>query len=250
MTRQELKIRMPIAVAAILALSACAMESPTLQETRELELAVSPDGHFYIEAGAGSLSVQGDADTSVIQVEAEIFQVHPNDNYTLMLETDSDGAARLVSETDSGWNNDHIDLTVRVPDSLRLNVTDGSGSLKVRGLNNHLDINDGSGSIRIADIDGNVTIDDGSGSIRTERISGGLDIVDGSGSITVMTTGGDVTIDDGSGSITVRETGGVVTVSDRSGSITVDGAQDFRLLEDGSGSVNLNNIRSRTRSGD
>lgn len=239
--------RMTIATAAIAASTACSMTAPTLQETRELEVQVSRDARFSIDAGAGSLLVTGESGADTIRVSAEIYQVEANDDYTLTLETDSEGRVRLVADTGSGplSSNDRIDLSIRVPESVELDIVDGSGSMQVSGLTRSLDIEDGSGSIRISEIGGDVTIDDGSGSLSVDNVGGSLGIEDGSGSIDVRETGGDVAIHDGSGSITVRNTGGKVTVDDDSGSINVDSAEDFELLGDGSGSVSASNIRSR-----
>jgi hypothetical protein len=233
-------------IACVLGAAACTMRQPTLQETRNLELSVPAGSRFVIEAGSGPLELEGDETAEAIEVEAEIWQVEANDGYTLSLETDGKGAARLVSRHESriGMNADYIGLSIRVPASLEVRIDDGSGSIRVSGLAGNLEIEDGSGSIRISAIGGNVTVDDGSGSFGAEDVGGSLSIDDGSGSITISDVGGDVTIDDGSGSITVRNVTGIVTVSDGSGSITVDGAEDFELRDDGSGSVNLDNIRA------
>ncbi|MGB0513515.1 MAG: DUF4097 family beta strand repeat-containing protein, partial [Wenzhouxiangellaceae bacterium] len=212
---------------------------------RELELTISPGSRLVVDAGAGSLVLQGDPGADRIHVTAEIYQVEPSDNYTLTLEADGDETTRLVSEIDSrfGVNKDRIDLEIRVPNTLEVKLTDGSGSIKVTDIAGPLTIEDRSGSISIENVGADVMIDDGSGSIQVENVAGNLTIEDGSGSITVRGAGGDVTIDDGSGSIDVNDTGGVVTVSDGSGSINVDGAADFELLSDGSGSVNVSNLR-------
>ena len=227
----------------ILAATGCSVASPTLQDTQELGLQVTASGRFFIDAGAGSLTVNGSSTAQAIRVGTEIYQVEPHDDYTLTLEADEDGVARLVAKTE-GFNNDYIDLTISVPESLQLIINDSSGSITVRDLANDLNIDDGSGSITISRIGGAVTMNDGSGSIRADRIAGSLDIEDGSGSITANDIGAAVAINDGSGSITVRDAGGVVTVSDGSGSITVNGAADFELLDDSSGSVNLSDIRA------
>lgn len=247
MTPDHSCIRLFILAAAILGSSACSTAEPMLQETRELELSVASDATLIIDAGAGSLSLQGVPGAEVIAVTAEIWQVAPNDEYTLTLELDETGTAHLVSQTDTGLgaNRDRVDLDIFVPASTALDITDGSGSMQISALTGPLRVEDGSGSLRIDDVGGDVTIDDDSGSLRVEKIAGELRITDGSGSITVRDAGGSVTIDDGSGSISVTDAAGVVTVDDGSGSIDVDGAQDFELLDDGSGSVNLRNIRSR-----
>jgi hypothetical protein len=249
MIRTAAFVRLALATSGLLSLAACTVSSPTLQDTRTLEVSVAPGSGFMIEAGSGSLELQGEADRSTIEVEAEIWQVEPNDDYTLTLETDGDGVARLVSRHGSGIgaNADRIDLSVVVPESLELHVDDGSGSVRVSDLTGNVEIDDGSGSIAAARIGGDLTVDDGSGSFRAEDIGGSLSIQDNSGSITIDGIDGDVTIDDGSGSITVRNVGGVVSVSDGSGSINVDGAGDFDLRDDGSGSVNVDNIRRAER---
>lgn len=236
-------------IAGMLALAACTTSQPTLQETRNLELDVPAGSRFVIDAGSGSLELRGEAGRSMIEVEAEIWQVEANDDYTLTLETDGDGVVRMVSRHGSGIGAgaDRIDLSIVVPESLEVRVDDGSGSVRVSDLIGNVEIEDGSGSIAVARVGGDLTVDDGSGSFRAEDISGSLSIQDDSGSITIDGIDGDVTIDDGSGSITVRNVGGVVSVSDGSGSINVDGAGDFDLRDDGSGSVNVDNIRAERR---
>ena len=224
-------VRAPFAAASALILGACSFGSPSLQETRELELSVSPGSALTIEAGAGPLTVQGD-DGDAIRVEAGIYQRSANDDYRLVLEADGEDGARLVADAASSMfgSSDYIDLSIRVPRSMQLRIDDGSGS------------------IRVSSIGGDVEIDDGSGSITAEELGGDINVEDGSGSISIKGVAGDVTIDDGSGSIDVRDVAGTVTVSDGSGSITVEDAGDFELLDDGSGSVNLTGIRARSAS--
>lgn len=227
MSTAPLSTRILLAAASALILGACSLGKPSLQETRELDLNVSPGSLFVIEAGAGPMTVEGDNGNS-IRVEAGIYQRSANDDYSLVLETDGEGA-RLVAETPSALlgTSDYIDLAIRVPRSMQVRIVDGSGSIRVGNLDGDLDIEDQSGSVTISAIGGNVTIDDGSGSITAEDV------------------GGDVTIDDGSGSISVLRAEGTVSISDGSGSITVEEAGDFELRGDGSGSVNLSGIRSQ-----
>lgn len=250
------RIRFTLIAAVTLVLTACTATGPTtsqttrqttgqtLQETRQLELAIPADTLLRIEAGAGSLSLHGEAGTDVIRVEAEIWRVTPGDDYTLTLELEDNGAARLVTRGGAGATDERIDLDIRVPESIRLDVSDGAGSLEIAGIAGPLFVRDGSGSIRIDDIGADITIQNDSGSLRVENTDGHLRIEDGPGSITVRNTAGDVVISDGAGSISVTGTAGVVTISDASGSISVDGAEDFELLDDGGGRVNLENIRS------
>jgi len=223
------KNRAATIVAAALFSSACSMSSPTLQETRELQTRIADGGRFEIDAGAGSLTLNGDENADAIQVRAEIYQTTANDDYTLTLDLRDGNRARLVADAASTLGgSDRIDLSITVPEMLNVTIVDGSGSIRVEGLIGGLDIDDGSGSIRVSTIQGSVVVEDGSGSIVVTGVSG------------------NVSIDDGSGSISIKDAGGKVSVSDGSGSIDVDGADDFELVDDGSGSVSTRNIRSRS----
>ncbi len=201
-----------------------------LQDTQTLRLSLDDLSQFRIDVGAGKLHVIGDSQLDEIIVEAEIYQNRANDNYELSLEKKSSSRAVLIADANTGsgwsnWNNDSwIDLTIRVPASLNLDIDDGSGEIKVMDINGKLEIDDGSGKIEIQQIAGDVFIDDGSGSIYARDL------------------GGDIEIDDGSGGIKVRNVAGVVTVADGSGSIDVDGAASFVLADDGSGGVDIDNV--------
>jgi len=245
MMKWRMPARLMVVAAILLSGSACSLGQAALQDTRDLELAIAPDASFTIEVGAGSMRVEGVAGADRITVRAEIYQHRANDDYTLALESTDDGHARLRAHPGKGWNRDHIDLTIRVPDSLKLRIDDGSGSIEISNLAGPVQIDDGSGSLRIDSIDGPVRITDGSGSLRANDIAGDLTIDDGSGSITIDGVQGAVQIIDGSGSIAVSNVSGKVTISDGSGSINVDTAGDFELVDDGSGSVNLINIGPR-----
>lgn len=218
-----------VCVAAVLITSACQLSAPTLQETRELQTTIADDGRFELDVGAGSLRLTGDEKADAIHVRAEIYQTTANDDYTLALELEEDGLARLVADTASSFigGSDRIDLSITVPARLNVNINDGSGSITIATLVGDLDIEDGSGSLRVSDVQGNLVVDDGSGSITISDITG------------------NVSIDDGSGSISVENISGKATVSDGSGSIEVEDAGDFELLADGSGSVKTRNIGDR-----
>lgn len=164
-------VRAPFAAASALILGACSFGSPSLQETRELELSVSPGSTLTIEAGAGPLTVQGD-DGDAIRVEAAIYQRSANDDYRLVLEADGEDGARLVADAASSMfgSSDYIDLSIRVPRSMRLRIDDGSGSIDVRDVAGTVTVSDGSGSITVENAGDFELLDDGSGSVNLEGI--------------------------------------------------------------------------------
>ncbi len=200
-----------------------------LRDSQTLRLAVEDIELLDIDAGAGPMLITGDDQLDEIIVEAKIYQDKADeDGYELSLERMSGSRARLVAKNKRngwwGWNETWIDLTIRVPARLNIDIDDGSGPIEVIDILGELDIDDGSGEIRIENISGDVLIDDGSGPIRAREL------------------GGDIRIDDGSGEIDIKNVAGTVTIDDGSGDIDVDGAANFILDSDGSGGVDVDNV--------
>lgn len=209
-------------------------------EDRELDLDTEGVSKFSIEAGAGKLVVNGDPGADAISVTATIHVPEKDaeearriieKSLRLSLER-HDGDARLQAwfEQD-GWafyrSSPWVDLDVRVPQGIALDVEDGSGSLWISGVHAHVYVDDGSGSIQIDDVS-SVEIDDGSGSIGVANVAGDVEIEDGSGSIKVEHVGGSVRVDDGSGGITVE-----------------DVEHDVIVVDDGSGGFSAADVRGR-----
>lgn len=205
-------------------------------ETRDLELSTSGIDILEIDAGAGSIVVNGVTDSSNITVKA-----------TIRVENDDDDAIKLISKNlvlklekkrskavldayfeQSSWrHNDSaaVDLEVSIPRGLAIFVDDGSGPMQINDVHSDVNIDDGSGSIEVSGAT-NVVVDDGSGSVRIANVTGDVEVEDGSGDIKVQSVGGTVTIDDGSGGIDVHDVG-----------------QDLDIVDDGSGSVRIADVR-------
>ena len=67
-------------------------------------------------------------------------------------------------------SSDYIDLSIRVPRSMRLRIDDGSGSIDVRDVAGTVTVSDGSGSITVENAGDFELLDDGSGSVNLEGI--------------------------------------------------------------------------------
>lgn len=195
---------------------------------------------FRIDCGAGRLEVAGAEGLDHIEVRAAInaegvdeakMDGFLKDHVKLSLEKRGDRAV-LVASIERHWgfifDDAWIDVTVRVPKSLALEIDDSSGDMVVE------------------DVAADVSIDDSSGDIRVTRLGGRLEIDDGSGDIDVREVAGDISIDDGSGGIDVIKAGGSVKVDDGSGDITIDGVgKDVIIEEAGSGGVHIDNVKGR-----
>jgi hypothetical protein len=234
------------------------------ENQKVLELNLSNDGIDTFEAntGSGFLKIEGVAGLEQIEVKATVvakgmdneeLEDFINDHVTLTLKKRGNKAV-LTSKIKKGISslfksrNGLINLHVRVPKKLDMDIDDGSGLIEIANIIGSLKLDDGSGAIELKDIDGNVTIDDGSGSIEIKNVTGDLNLDDGSGSIEVRNVSGDVDIDDNSGSMSVYDIKGSVVVGDGSGNILIDGVdKDVHIKRAGSGGVTIRNVKGTVK---
>lgn len=217
----------------------------TLQDTKKLSLDAKSLTALNVEAGAGFLTIVGNQ-TDSINVKAEIYQYEAHSNYCLSLKNKNDLAELIANNCKNNKEQTRIDLTVSIPKTYQLHITDGSGAISIENTAS-TSIVDGSGEINIKNLAGMLTIEDGSGAIKAHNIDGKIVINDGSGSIELANSNSDVKIHDGSGNIDVTNTLGAVTITDGSGGIYVDTAQSFTLIADGSGRVKIENVENIER---
>jgi len=206
---------------------------------RDLEVDAAGIERFEINAGAGSLDIQGVAGLDSLIVVATVVVPESNEDdavqlidkkMRLSLDRNGDNA-KLESWFEDGWlgrgSSARIDLKISVPTGVTIRIDDGSGSIDLIGVEADVSIDDGSGSIQVQGV-ASVSIDDGSGAIEVSDATGDVSIIDGSGSINVRSVGGSVSVDDGSGSIKVS-----------------DVEQDLTIVDDGSGGFSYSDVRGR-----
>lgn len=133
-------------------------------------------------------------------------------------------------------------LEIKLPRSLELDLTDGSGAIIISDINANVRVSDGSGEIEISNISGDLRVKDGSGSIHIDQVEGFVEINDGSGDINVRSIGNGIRVRDGSGSILVQDIIGDVHINDGSGNITVRNLRGSAIINDGSGDINVSNV--------
>jgi len=210
---------------------------------RRVTLDASATEWLRLEAGAGSLAVEGQAGLGQVQAVGRACASDASylDDLRLTLERVNDEIVLSAHYPDrSGRGNSYarIDLAVEIPLNMAVDLDDSSGSMEVAGTG-ELRIDDSSGSILVHGVNGPVFIDDSSGEIELSDVAGDVQIEDGSGEIDVRDVQGSVHVRDGSGSIDIVEVEqSVIVEGDGSGSIEVrDVGGDFSVLSDGSGSI-------------
>ncbi len=241
---------------------ACLHEAP-----RDASIAVDGATKVRVVAGAGSLNVVGKAEMSAVEAHGTACAEKESqlDSIRLIAERRGDTLwiESVFDDTLMNSGNRSLSFTVDLPDSLPLEVTDGSGSLKIsdvaalrlvdgsggatiRGVHGELTVDDGSGGLEIFDVHGSAHIEDGSGSLTVRNVHGPVDIEDGSGSLEIDDITGDLTVRDGSGGVSIHHVVGSVRVRDGSGGIGVNDVEgDLTISEAGSGGVSIDNISGR-----
>ena len=213
-----------------------------------------------IEAAAGILKVEGRAGITQVRVRGTARTNRRNllDNIKLIAERRGDEVFIKADMPDNNgrfWDRGRdydelgLDLVIEVPNSLPLDVSDGSGEAEFVNTG-ALEFSDGSGEVVVRGARGDVRISDGSGNITIEGVQGSVRVEDGSGQIRARDVTGNFTVgDDGSGDIQVSGVGGTILVeNDGSGNIDVDRvAGDFEVTHDGSGSIRYETVKGSVR---
>jgi hypothetical protein len=229
----------------------------SFDETIRLELAAEGIQRLKIQSGSGFLTVIGVRGMERIRASAQIiirgiqeneFQNYLEKHLRVALEKRGNDAILQADFKKSFFTKIEakIDLTVKLPTTLPVNIDDGSGAIIVTNLTGGLNLKDNSGSIDIVNMAGKIKVADGSGSIEIRNVRGDLEIQDGSGLIHVKVINGNVSITDGSGEITVQDVNGSVTITDGSGGIDIqDVTQDVFINEAGSGELNIDGVKGK-----
>lgn len=222
----------------------CRFEAP-----RILDLDLDGVRAVRLATGAGALRVTGsaNADTLTAQGRACASSRSLLDDVRLTSSMDGDVLV-LRTETPRGgffFGYAHLDLAVVVPDTLPIEIDDGSGEVAVADVAS-LRLTDGSGDVRVDRVAGDLILEDGSGDVEVRDVGGRLEVLrDGSGDLSLSGVGGSVeVVRDGSGEIDVTGVGGSVRIGDDgSGEIRVEDVRgEVRIEEDGSGDVDVRGV--------
>jgi hypothetical protein len=209
-----------------------------------------------VEAGAGFLNINGRTGISEVRVHgvASASSRRLLDQIRLIAERRGDEVFIKMDVPDqdrSFWDLFHgdyrqmLDLTIDVPITVPLDVSDGSGELKIKGTG-PLKLTDGSGDLEVSGITGNVHVTDGSCNMVIAGVDGNVDVDDGSGNIDANNVTGNFTVGtDGSGNIDVSGVSGTMRVEDDgSGEIHVNRVGgDFIVSEKGSGTIDYETVK-------
>ena len=216
-----------------------------VKEPRQATVDATGATAVRVEAKAGSLQIMGVEGLAEVQATGTACAKNEKALEKVQLRAERSGSqVRVVVDIPSGWGQGGaLDLEVRVPAGLAVEVDDGSGEIQIDAVAS-LELKDGSGEIDVTGVKGDVSIHDGSGEIALVDVGGDVRVHDGSGEIEIQDAKGSVVVEDGSGSIEIENVTGDVTIeSDGSGEIVVRGAgRDVRVGRDGSGGIRVQEV--------
>jgi hypothetical protein len=229
--------------------SSCRVKAP-----RDAAVDATGTDSLRVVARAGSLRIVGERGLTRVVVSGQACSSDKETLEAVRLRVDKSGReVRVTAELpETDWSvfgrpSASLDLEVRAPAGLAVQVDDSSGETEVTGVAS-LRIEDDSGSLRVNDVVGEVRVRDGSGEIAIERAGAVVIDEDGSGAIEIAGVKGDVEVaDDGSGEIAVRDVSGSVRIGDTgSGGVRVDDVGgDLVVRHLGSGGIHHTRVKGR-----
>jgi len=206
-----------------------------------------------VEAGAGTLRVEGKAGLRQVQVTGTAHASSQSilRDIKIVAERRGDEVYIKTDIPESNWRwldnpSAALDLVIEVPEGIAARVTDGSGAAEVRNVG-ALDAVDGSGDFEVDGAE-SVHITDGSGSLVINNIRGDVRVRDGSGDVVARNVAGSFTVEsDGSGGIFATDIkGSVIVEHDGSGEINASRiGGDLLVRSKGSGAVSYDHVSGR-----
>src|SRR6185503_4775091 len=139
------------------------------KEAREATVDVRGARTIRVLAGAGGLRIEGRASASAVSIQGTACAADAETLGLIRLVAERRGDTvhvEAVLPEGGHWRGEspRLDLVLEVPDSLPLDVADGSGDASIRGVA-ALVVDDGSGELEIEDVRGEVVVTDGSGEV-------------------------------------------------------------------------------------
>jgi hypothetical protein len=203
--------------ALLLALPGCALLSWGCPERGELpQESVQAMGvrRVVVNAGTGSLRVEGRPGLSEVRVNGEICTADRKllPAFGLVAERTRDTVLVRAILPDVSYRDASLDVVVEVPDDVSVSIRDSRGWLLVAGVLS-VDVRDGRGDILLEDIGGDVRVTDGDGDIEITGVAGDVRVFDGAGDLTIADVQGTVTLEE--------KTEGHVDIEDVRGDVTI-----------------------------
>ncbi len=145
---------------------------------------------------------------------------------------------RVTSRDDGDAVTLWVDVEIRVPAGIDVDIENGVGNVSATGIQGDLSVDTGSGDVTARDGRGEVSADTGSGDVTITGHTGEISADTGSGDIEIADVTGDVSADTGSGDVSLADVeAGRVAVGTGSGNIDMERVSGSISADTGSGDI-------------
>ena len=157
------------------------------------------------------------------------------------------GLKVVVDRPGWGWGDpaSQVDIELRVPHSIDLQVDSGAGPVTVQGIRGNIRLATGQGDVQVRQTAGSLSIETGSGNLIAQDCEGTMELEAGQGTVTVRGARGNLELDTGSGGLMLTDLAGNVEADVGSGRVRISCMRGDLKLDAGSGDVILENVTSR-----
>lgn len=239
--------------AGLLAISAgCTLRKMDHSANREARIPIAGATVLKLNVGAGYLRVEGHSGITDVAVSGIAHAASSEAVEAIQLSTRRVADTIFVtctipSATHGAGTAPSLDVTIQLPSTLALQVSDSNGESVFRNVA-ALRIAHGDGGLDVDSVAGDLDIIDGGGDLMVANVTGNVHIIDGAGSIYLTNINGSVSIpQDGSGEVQLVSISGDVTVgTKRSGEVAARGVGgNLAVTANGSGSIEYRDVKGR-----
>jgi len=247
MTRRRIKLQVVGVLLSLAVLAVPARADHEIQKTLKL----SPGGRFVLDSDAGSVTLNGTAESGariVITSNRDDIESLFNFNFE-----EEGGAARVTARKTFhfGWpHNLQLHYEVRVPVQTQLELKTGGGSVKVYSIKGDSQLRTSGGSLEVSDFAGELRAETSGGSISLREVTGNTRADTSGGSIEANSIIGSLHAHTSGGPIRVERVDGDISVDTSGGSIHIDDAGGRVVAKTSGGSVEVRFDRGNDKGGD
>ncbi len=237
-------------------LCGCSFRATEFSAARRIRVRAAGVSVLRINAGAGYLRVLGASATPDVIIDGAAHAGTASALERTQLVTQSIGdtlviTCQIPARTSTADFAPSLDVTVRIPAGIALDVVDSSGGAFFRSVS-ALRIKHGDGRLDVDSVSGNVDIVDGGGDMLIANVIGDVRIFDAAGAIRVYNVRGSLAIPRaGAGDVMVFGVSGNVSVGDKSsGQVVANGiGGNLTVAARGNGSIEFRNVRGSVLAG-
>ena len=142
-----------------------------------------------------------------------------------LLFTVDEGRARLRTSRSEGSRPVFTDLEIRAPSSMRINVLNAKGAIRLNNLEGAVEASTSDARVEVENLTGGVTVQTSHAPIRLERITGRVEARNRNGAVVATSIDGDLLVETRNGSVSVEGVSGSTTLRTRRANVWVSDVQ-------------------------